>query len=113
MSTTNADDPSITTRNTPQKSFKQRRSFGKRVSLPKSSVRGKRELLTRVCVLMKFANISTMSAVFTLFFLLSNTASRKDEVASIRSKFPQKVPVCYEGGSALSLAMILSFVAML
>ena len=33
MSTTNADDPSTTTRNTPQKSFKQRRSFGKRILL--------------------------------------------------------------------------------
>ena len=28
-----------------------------------------------------------------LFVYLSSTASRKDEVASIRSKFPQKVPV--------------------
>ena len=34
-----------------------------------------------------------METYLHFFVYLSSTASRKDEVASIRSKFPQKVPV--------------------
>ena len=45
---------------------------------------------------MTFSSVFMKNAKF--LSLPSNTASRKDEVASIRSKFPQKVPV-----SALSL----------
>ena len=38
-------------------------------------------------------NCVTMETYLHLFVYSSSTASRKDEVASIRSKFPQKVPV--------------------
>jgi len=34
--------------------------------------------------------------VATILYLLCSAASRKDEVASIRAKFPQKVPVIVE-----------------
>lgn len=70
-----------------QKTFKQRRSFGK-IPVSCDNRRATRNVLKRVEWFLWVIGFVSRN--------IFSSASRSDEVSSIRAKFPQKVPVSEE-----------------